>query len=139
MKNLFTIATICFLGVFAIQTASAQCAKSSEAKSSCCMSKSKASVEVSEDMQYAMKVQNVEKQVCETTGTTTFFIKTVNAETAEASTQEVAFDETLGRFVNVSPSKACNAKTAAEKEACQSKSASSGAACCKSKATSEIK
>lgn len=138
MKKLITL--VCLLGVFSLNTATAQCAKSAEAKASCCKSKAKgtASVETSEAMLVAMKEQNVEEKVCETSGTKSFFIKKVNLETSEASIQEVAFDEKMGKFINISPSKACNAKTAEEMERCKAKATASGSACCKAKATKDI-
>src|SRR5690606_11130712 len=94
---------------------------------------STASVQKSEAMLVAMKEQNVMEKVCATSGTVSYQISRVNLENGEASVSEVAFDENLGKFVNVSPTKSCIAKDGAEAKSCAGKE--EGKACCKAKAS----
>lgn len=139
MKKLLFIPVIALLTLFTINTATAQCNKS--AKKACCASKGSSASVSDEDAKailVAMEDQGVEKQVCEKSGKVSYFMKSDEASeaNAEAAMQEVAFDNTLGKFVNVAPKKACCAKGSAEAKACKDKESSTGKACCsKSKST----
>lgn len=136
MKNLLVIPFIALMCLFAANTATAQCAKS--VTKACCASKSASvSTEDSKALLVAMEEQGVEKHVCEKSGKVSYFIKEASADnnTEEIAMQEVSFDASLGKFINVAPKKACCAKGSAEKEACKGKEAASGKACCKAKST----
>jgi hypothetical protein len=135
MKNLVVSALLMVAFVFAGTTASAQCCAKAAAEKASCSSASAAKAEKtvkSEAMLVAMKDQNIEEKVCATSGTVSYYMKSDNIAAGPA--QEVAFDENIGRFVNVSPKKACCSKD--EAKACSSKD--SGKACC-SKGKAELK
>jgi hypothetical protein len=137
ISSLFTLAAV----VFTMNIASAQCAKST-ASAACCKSKAEGTASVSTDvnkpeaMLVAMKDQNVQEKVCETSGKVSYHM--LNNDDATAS-QEVSFDDKLGRFVNVSPSKACCAKDSKEAKACAAKEGATGKACCASKGKADVK
>jgi tRNA-binding EMAP/Myf-like protein len=126
-----------FMMLFALvsTTASAQCCagKSTAEKASCASKSTAMKSEKSEAMLVAMKEQNIEEKVCSTSGMVSFYAKSDNLVAGPA--QEMAFDESIGRFVNVSPKKACCSKE--EAKACSSKD--SGKACCASKGKAEMK
>lgn len=143
MKKSILTCALFVMGLFVVNTATAQCAKSASANKSCCASKASSSVSVDTDSKAlltAMAEQGVSKKVCEKSGTVSYFISNDSPDGAEASAQqEVAFDEKLGLFVNVSPKKACCAKGSAEAKACDKKEASTGKACCAAKAEKQTK
>ncbi len=135
MKNLVVSAFLLVAFIFTANTASAQCCAKAAAEKASCSSASAAKVEKaakSEAMLVAMKEQNVEEKVCATSGNVSYYLKSDNIVAGPA--QEMAFDENIGRFVNVSPKKACCSKD--EAKACSSKE--SGKACC-SKGKAEMK
>ncbi len=137
MKKLIVFSILFVAATFISNNAYAQCCKSkSTAGTSCSKDKasSTASVAKSEAMLVAMKDQNVVEKVCATSGTVSYQISKVDLASGEASISEVAFDENLAKFVNVSPTKSCMAKDAAEAKSCAGKS--EGKACCKAKASS---
>jgi hypothetical protein len=139
MKQLLLTGTFLLVGLFSINVASAQCAKSAE--KACCASKaSTSSVSMESDaIKVAMNQQGVKKQINEQTGAVSYYIASVSPDGSTLNTQEVAFDENLGKFVNVAPSKACCAKGSEEAKACDKKEASTGKACCASKAEKSSK
>jgi len=143
MKNSLLTCALFLMGLFVVNTASAQCAKSASADKACCASKASSTASVdteSKALLTAMAEQGVSKTVCEKSGTVSYFISNASPDGAEASAQqEVAFDEKLGLFVNVSPKKACCAKGSAEAKACDKKEAATGKACCAAKADKSTK
>lgn len=138
MKKLIVFSILFVAATFISNNAYAQCCKSKSTAGATSCSKDKASstasVAKSEAMLVAMKEQNVVENVCATSGTVSYQISKVDLASGEASVSEVAFDETLAKFVNVSPTKSCMAKDAAEAKSCSGKS--EGKACCKAKAAS---
>ena len=139
MKHLLLTGAFLLVGLFSVNVASAQCAKSAE--KACCASKaSTTSVSMESDaFKTAMNQQNVKKQINEQTGAVSYYIASVSPDGSALNTQEVAFDENLGKFVNVAPAKACCAKGSEEAKACDKKEASTGKACCASKAEKSSK
>lgn len=135
MKKVF-FASLMTVGILLIGTTlSAQCCAKAAAEKASCSAKSSASVQnvqKSEAMLVAMKEQNVEEKICATSGAVSYYIKSDNITAGPA--QEVVFDDKMGRFVNVSPKKACCSKD--EAKACSSKD--SGKACC-AKGKAEMK
>jgi hypothetical protein len=138
MKKLIVFSILFVAATFISNNAYAQqcCKSKSTAGASCSKDKasSTASVAKSEAMLVAMKDQNVVEKVCATSGTVSYQISKVDLASGEASISEVAFDENLAKFVNVSPTKSCMAKDAAEAKSCAGKA--EGKACCKAKASS---
>jgi len=142
MKKFLLSLALIAAGLIVSDSAYAQCAKSASANKSCCASKAStasADTNASSAILTAMTEQGVKKTVCETTGSVSYHIENTAPDGSVASTQEVAFDESMGKFVNVSPAKACCAKGSAEAKACDKKEASTGKACCASKADKSTK
>jgi len=143
MKKFLLSFALIAAGLIVTDTASAQCAKSASANKSCCASKASTTsvdnVKTNDVILTAMAEQGVKKSVCETTGSVSYHIETAAPDGSVASTQEVAFDEQLGKFVNTAPAKACCAKGSAEAKACEKKETETGKACCASKAEKSTK
>ncbi|MBT8231058.1 MAG: hypothetical protein HKO66_09705 [Saprospiraceae bacterium] len=85
----------------------------------------------------ADKDENIEKRVCDITGSVAYFQKAVCAKSGSVKMTEVQFDENSNSFVNVSPRDVMSAeKEAKVVKASETTTKSAKKACCASKKAS---
>jgi hypothetical protein len=128
---------VIFMAIFAVAgfAANAQCTKSAAA----CCSKSKASTSMTSAktqsegkfMTVADKVavtEGIERRQCPETGAVSYMRKSVCEQSGSVSFTNVSFDESAGKFVNMSPSTGAKAVNTAATTATKKKGA-----CCEGK------
>ena len=142
MKKLFIlVAFVLSAGLVSAQDANVgkTCAKEGKV---CCASKAKASASADTKVASAMsaadiaaeKDENIEKKVCDMTGSVSYFQKTVG-DAGTVQMTEVTFDEENSTFISTAEANTTSVKTAeksaeiGEKKAC----AKTGKSCCASK------